>query len=231
MKLIIKYGVADYSKTEKLLEESQKDEFNETVSSRVSRMFESTTAATEDSKIDFNQEADDEEEESGPEDDEAFLINERKKIDEAIKLCEDQFVKKKPKEAEPIVVKKLGVGLAAAVNHKLSESRKLYLQELSDDSNFYDDESDTSEKRRFPDLVSEAQMEDYYDEEEEPEEEQEEEASNELKQMEREINMQKVQVLRAKIDEEYSKGFKGQKDVNKLLNMQTLRLTFLDIGP
>lgn len=175
MKLIIKYGVADYSKTEKFINESTKAEFNETISSRLSRMM----STADESKVDFNpsEEADDEEG-SGPEDDEAFLVKERSRIDEAVKMCEHQFVKGKDLKVEPAVVKKLGVGLAAAVNLKLSESRKLYLQDLSDDSNFYDDESDTSEKRRFPDLVSESKMEDYYDEEEEPEDEEEEENSS-----------------------------------------------------
>ena len=70
-------------------------------------------------------------------------------------------------DLKPAVTKRLSVGLAASVINKLKEQRGKYLTELSDDSDFYDDESDTSEKRRIPDLAFEAKMEDYYDEEDE----------------------------------------------------------------
>ena len=65
----------------------------------------------------------------------------------------------------PSVTRKLGVGLAAAVHKKLSESREKFQAELSEDSAYYDDESDTSEKRnQFKDPNALAE-DSYYDEE------------------------------------------------------------------
>lgn len=74
----------------------------------------------------------------------------------------------------PTVTHRLGIGLAAAVSSKLNEQRNKILTALSDDSDFYDDESDTSEKRRFPDLIAKAREEDdfYLESSEEDEAEQ-----------------------------------------------------------
>lgn len=58
----------------------------------------------------------------GPEDKEAFLIKEKFKIDNIVKLSLENFLKAKDsKIAEPALKEKLSVGLAAAVNKKLFE--------------------------------------------------------------------------------------------------------------
>jgi hypothetical protein len=104
MKLIIKYAVADYSNTEKFIEDSQRDEGPESWSSKLSRMIESqdgdetkasstvqeeSKASTiEESKISQGEiddeeknEEDDNQYSSGPEDSEAYMVYEKKKID------------------------------------------------------------------------------------------------------------------------------------------------------
>lgn len=87
-------------------------------------------------------------------------ILQKSKADFFMRVMQGNFTE----EIKPRVTGRLGGGLAAVVSKKLAESRSKYLHELSDDSDFYDDESDTSEKKRFPDLVSQAK-DDYYDEE------------------------------------------------------------------
>ena len=60
----------------------------------------------------------------------------------------------------------------------------------------------------------------YYDEEDDDEDLTEED-----------INAAKLKALHAKLEEEYNEGFIADKDPNKLIDMKTLQMTFLDIGP
>ena len=48
---------------------------------------------------------------------------------------------------------------------------------------------------------------------------------------EEDINVAKLKALHEKLEEEYNEGFVADKDPNKLIEMKTLQMTFLDIGP
>jgi hypothetical protein len=48
---------------------------------------------------------------------------------------------------------------------------------------------------------------------------------------EEDINAAKLKALHEKLEEEYNDGFVADKDPNKLIEMKTLQMTFLDIGP
>jgi len=48
---------------------------------------------------------------------------------------------------------------------------------------------------------------------------------------EQDIEKIKLKALHQKLEEEYNEGFIADKDPNKLIDMKTLQMTFLDIGP
>jgi len=45
------------------------------------------------------------------------------------------------------------------------------------------------------------------------------------------VKEKKLELLQEKLEEEYQKGFSADKDPTKLIEMKTMRLTFLNIGP
>ena len=111
----------------------------------------------------------------------------------------------------------------------------MYQQQLSDDESYYDEESDTSEKKNQ--FINPNENEDegsYYDEEDDEKVGKGYDSSSDIdltEFTEKDVEQQKLKLLQRKLEEEYQAGFKGSKNVNKMLDMKTLRLTFLNIGP
>jgi len=48
---------------------------------------------------------------------------------------------------------------------------------------------------------------------------------------ENDVTERKLEILHEKLEEEYTEGFTAEKDPNKLIEMTTLSMTFLSIGP
>ena len=186
------------------------------------------------------------EEDSGPEDNVAqeIRVGEYKKIEDVLRQSMTSFMKKaedsngKTELMTPSINKRLGVGLAAVVSRKLAESREKFTQALSDDDSYYDEEDDKSVKREFSNINKDDDS--YYDEEEDTD------SPNKFKIgkgfdsdddldltefTEEDVMEKKLELLHDKLEKEYQEGLDPKKDPNKLIEMKTMRLTFLNIGP
>lgn len=142
-------------------------------------------------------------------------------------------MKSKDLNALPKINKKLGVGLAAVVNKKLMMRRHINQQQLSDDSSFYDEEDD-EEHRKFTNLN--ADDDSYYDEESDKSNKIgkgfDSESDVDLTEFtEDDVLEKKLELLHDKLDKEIEAGLAPGKDPSKLIELRTLRLNFLNIGP
>ena len=108
---------------------------------------ESTQAATEDAEGQIPVDTtlvpapQDEEEDDGPEDNEAIIINEKKKIDKVLVESQNHYVEK---AGRPIVHRRLGVGLAAVVAAKMAPKVVEFKKKEKEEAEMYYDEDTDS---------------------------------------------------------------------------------------
>ena len=100
----------------------------------------STQAATEDVP-DMTPKPDLESDSDGPEDQEAIIISEKKKIDEVLDQSKQNFLEK---AGRPIINRRLGVGLAAVVAAKMAPKvAEFKKKEKEDADEYYQEDSDS----------------------------------------------------------------------------------------
>ena len=222
LKLILKHTVADYKFTTNDTKEEEKVESKVDFVPSESTPSETNTAA-----------------DTGLEDEEAIVISEKKKIEDTLRQSMSNFMAKASKPESlvtPAINKRLGVGLAAVVGRKLAVSRLEDKQSSSDDGA----ESGSEEEEQDPTKFSNINDDDdsYYDSESDSDGSDhvgkgfDSDSDVDLTDFtEQDAEKEKLKALQIKLEKEYKAGFGKSKDPNVLINMKTMRLTFLNIGP
>jgi len=111
---------------------------------------------------------------------------------------------------------------------KSEDEEKKVKAPLSDDDSYYDEESDGEEDDDEEQNSSDEAFEEQFkigkgfDDDDEID-------LTEI--TEDDVVEKKLEALQTKLEDEYKKGFNDERDPNKIINLKTLRLTFLNIGP
>ena len=149
----------------------------------------------------------------GPEDQEAIIISEKKKIDEVLVQSKQNFLEK---AGRPIISRRLGVGLAAVVAAKMAPKvAEFKKKEKEDADEYYQEDSDS-----------------YYNEEEEKiGHGYDEDSDIDLTEFtEEDVTAEKLRVMHEQLESDYQRGFDPEKDPEKLIELKNLRLSFLNVG-
>ena len=141
--------------------------------------------------------------EEGPEDNEAIIISEKKKIDDVLVNSKQNFLEK---AGRPIINRRLGVGLAAVIAAKMAPKVKEFKKKEREEADeYYDEDSDS-----------------YYNEEDEKIGKGYDEDSD---------TQEKLRVMHEQLETDYQRGFEPEKDPEKLIELKNLRLSFQNVGP
>ena len=173
-----------------------------------------STQASNDVVPDLNPKPDLESDSDGPEDKEAIIISEKKKIDEVLAQSKQNFLEKAGK---PIINRRLGGGLAAVVAAKMAPKvAEFKKKEKEDADEYYQEDSDS-----------------YYNEEEEKiGHGYDEDSDIDLTEFtEEDVTTEKLRVMHEQLESDYQRGFDPEKDPEKLIELKNLRLSFLNVGP